>query len=239
VVDLVQTLNGGRRNMYDPDEGGRLACCLCCYVCAAKWWAWYRRWTMTVATCTSLTFCTLHVFSCRCCQVVDLVQTLDGGRRNMYDPDEIEEEQREREKRNKINQDFNQFVRRVQVRARVRFKAGLGRVLRTLGCCWSLPCMFCLRVDTVCSSSQGLGCKNWFRLLVSNDDAVQVLSGASWWHSAAPAADTHPHIDRHIHSCCAYSRQQPQHSAEPCCHCRCCHHTIVRIISGALGAGLR
>lgn len=49
-------------------------------------------------------------------QVVDLVQTLDGGRRNMYDPDEIEEEQREREKRNKINQDFNQFVRRVQVR---------------------------------------------------------------------------------------------------------------------------
>ncbi|WIA33317.1 hypothetical protein OEZ86_006455 [Tetradesmus obliquus] len=46
--------------------------------------------------------------------VVDLVQTLDGGRRNMYDPDEIEEEQREREKRNKINADFNQFVRRVQ-----------------------------------------------------------------------------------------------------------------------------
>jgi hypothetical protein len=51
--------------------------------------------------------------------VVDLVQTLDGGRRNMYDPDEIEEEQREREKRNKINADFNQFVRRVQVRGLV------------------------------------------------------------------------------------------------------------------------
>eukprot|EP00775_Hariotina_reticulata_P011875 gene11875-12019_t len=48
------------------------------------------------------------------CEVVDQIQTLDGGRRNMYDPDEIEEEQREREKRNKINQDFNQFVRRVQ-----------------------------------------------------------------------------------------------------------------------------
>lgn len=49
-------------------------------------------------------------------QVVDLVQTLDGGRRNMYDPDEIEEEQREREKRNKINADFKQFTTRVQVR---------------------------------------------------------------------------------------------------------------------------
>jgi hypothetical protein len=49
-------------------------------------------------------------------QVVDLVQTLDGGRRNMYDPDEIEEEQREREKRNKINADFKQFTARVQVR---------------------------------------------------------------------------------------------------------------------------
>jgi nucleosome binding factor SPN SPT16 subunit len=49
-------------------------------------------------------------------QVVDLVQTLDGGRRNMYDPDEIEEEQREREKRNKINLDFKQFTARVQVR---------------------------------------------------------------------------------------------------------------------------
>lgn len=48
-------------------------------------------------------------------QVVDLVQTLDGGRRNMYDPDEIEEEQREREKRNKINADFKQFTTRVQV----------------------------------------------------------------------------------------------------------------------------
>jgi hypothetical protein len=34
----------------------------------------------------------------------------------MYDPDEIEEEQREREKRNKINADFKQFTTRVQVR---------------------------------------------------------------------------------------------------------------------------
>ena len=35
-------------------------------------------------------------------EVMDSVQTLDGGRRSMYDPDEIEEEQREREQRNKV-----------------------------------------------------------------------------------------------------------------------------------------
>jgi nucleosome binding factor SPN SPT16 subunit len=64
-----------------------------------------------------------------CWQVVDLVQTLDGGRRNMYDPDEIEEEQREREKRNKINADFNQFVRRVQVRLRLLCKRSKQRLI--------------------------------------------------------------------------------------------------------------
>ena len=49
-------------------------------------------------------------------QTMDVVQTLDGGRRNMYDPDEIEEEQRERERRNRVNAEFQQFVKRVQVR---------------------------------------------------------------------------------------------------------------------------
>ena len=47
-------------------------------------------------------------------QVMEVVQTLDAGRRNAFDPDEIEEEQRERERRNKINNEFNQFVKRVQ-----------------------------------------------------------------------------------------------------------------------------
>lgn len=47
-------------------------------------------------------------------QVIDTVQTLDGGRRSMYDPDEIEEEQRERERRNQVNKDFSQFIKRVQ-----------------------------------------------------------------------------------------------------------------------------
>ena len=47
-------------------------------------------------------------------EVMDVVQTLEGGRRALHDPDELEEEQRERERRNKINADFQQFVRRVQ-----------------------------------------------------------------------------------------------------------------------------
>lgn len=47
-------------------------------------------------------------------EVMDVVQTLGDSRRNAYDPDEIEEEQREREKRNRINADFQQFVKRVQ-----------------------------------------------------------------------------------------------------------------------------
>ena len=35
-------------------------------------------------------------------EVMDSVQTLEGGRRSMYDPDELEEEQREREMRNRV-----------------------------------------------------------------------------------------------------------------------------------------
>ena len=47
-------------------------------------------------------------------EVMDSVQTLDAGRRSMYDPDEIEEEQRDRERRNQINRQFSMFVKRVQ-----------------------------------------------------------------------------------------------------------------------------
>lgn len=35
-------------------------------------------------------------------EVMEAVQTLDAGRRSMYDPDEFEEEQRERAMRNKV-----------------------------------------------------------------------------------------------------------------------------------------
>ena len=35
-------------------------------------------------------------------EVMESVQTLDAGRKSMYDPDEIEEEQRERDQRNKV-----------------------------------------------------------------------------------------------------------------------------------------
>ncbi|KAF3454723.1 hypothetical protein FNV43_RR05171 [Rhamnella rubrinervis] len=45
-------------------------------------------------------------------EVMDVVQTLGGGKRSNYDPDEIEEEQRERDRKNKINMDFQNFVNR-------------------------------------------------------------------------------------------------------------------------------
>ncbi|KAL6771432.1 hypothetical protein ACKKBG_A26355 [Auxenochlorella protothecoides x Auxenochlorella symbiontica] len=47
-------------------------------------------------------------------EVMDSVQTLEAGRRSAHDPDEIEDEQRERERRNQINHQFSQFVKRVQ-----------------------------------------------------------------------------------------------------------------------------
>ena len=47
-------------------------------------------------------------------EVMEAVQNLDGGRRNMYDPDEIEDEQRERERQKKIQKEFSHFAKRVQ-----------------------------------------------------------------------------------------------------------------------------
>ncbi|XP_062081762.1 FACT complex subunit SPT16-like [Humulus lupulus] len=46
-------------------------------------------------------------------EVMDVVQTLGGGKRSAYDPDEIEEEQRERARKNKTNMDLQNFVNRV------------------------------------------------------------------------------------------------------------------------------
>ena len=47
-------------------------------------------------------------------EVMEVVQTLDAGRRNSYDPDEIEDEQRERERRNRVNNEYNNYVKKVQ-----------------------------------------------------------------------------------------------------------------------------
>lgn len=47
-------------------------------------------------------------------EVIDASQDLGQARKAMYDPDELEDEQREREKRNKINVEFQQFVKKVQ-----------------------------------------------------------------------------------------------------------------------------
>ena len=48
-------------------------------------------------------------------EVMEVVQTVGGSRRSAYDPDEIEEEQRERERKNKINREFKAFVAATQV----------------------------------------------------------------------------------------------------------------------------
>lgn len=47
-------------------------------------------------------------------EIMEAVQSLDGGRRNMYDPDEIEEEQRERDREKRIHKEFSGFCRKVQ-----------------------------------------------------------------------------------------------------------------------------
>ncbi|XP_057434287.1 FACT complex subunit SPT16-like [Lotus japonicus] len=46
-------------------------------------------------------------------EVMDMVQNVGGGKRSTYDPDELEEEQRERDRKNKINVEFQTFVNRV------------------------------------------------------------------------------------------------------------------------------
>ncbi|KAM7270337.1 hypothetical protein ACFE04_029551 [Oxalis oulophora] len=46
-------------------------------------------------------------------EVMDVVQTLGGSKRSVYDPDEIEEENRERERKNKMNMVFQSFMNRV------------------------------------------------------------------------------------------------------------------------------
>eukprot|EP00899_Mesostigma_viride_P015637 jgi/Mesvir1/24074/Mv10796-RA.1 len=46
-------------------------------------------------------------------EVMEAVQNIDGARRSAYDPDEIEEEQREVERRNRTNREYEVFVQRV------------------------------------------------------------------------------------------------------------------------------
>ncbi|KAK9903552.1 hypothetical protein WJX75_008667 [Coccomyxa subellipsoidea] len=47
-------------------------------------------------------------------EVMESVQTIDAGRRSMYDPDELEEEQRERDQKNRINKTFQSFMKHLQ-----------------------------------------------------------------------------------------------------------------------------
>ena len=46
-------------------------------------------------------------------EVVDASQAVDNGRRSMYDPDEMDDEQRERQLRKRLNQAFKDFCKKV------------------------------------------------------------------------------------------------------------------------------
>ena len=52
----------------------------------------------------------LQVFT----EVIDASQAVDAGRRNMYDPEEMDDEQRERQLRKKLNEAFKEFCRKVE-----------------------------------------------------------------------------------------------------------------------------
>ena len=56
----------------------------------------------------------LQVFT----EVIDASQAVDAGRRNMYDPEEMDDEQRERQLRKKLNEAFKEFCRKVENVAR-------------------------------------------------------------------------------------------------------------------------
>lgn len=47
-------------------------------------------------------------------EVVDASQAVDAGRRSMYDPDEMDDEQRERQLRKRLNDAFKEFCRKVE-----------------------------------------------------------------------------------------------------------------------------
>jgi nucleosome binding factor SPN SPT16 subunit len=51
-------------------------------------------------------------------EVVDASQTVDAGRRSMYDPDEMDDEQRERQLRKKLNAAFRDFCKKVDAVAK-------------------------------------------------------------------------------------------------------------------------
>ena len=51
-------------------------------------------------------------------EVVDASQTVDAGKRSMYDPDEMDDEQRERQLRKKLNAAFRDFCKKVDAVAK-------------------------------------------------------------------------------------------------------------------------
>ncbi|KAH7835198.1 hypothetical protein Vadar_023754 [Vaccinium darrowii] len=84
-------------------------------------------------------------------QVMDVVQTLWGQKRSAY---EIVEEQRERDRRNKINLNFQNFVNRINdLWVQTQFKGldlKFDQPLRELGLCGVMQCLLSLRLQCCC-----------------------------------------------------------------------------------------
>ncbi|KAJ8771821.1 hypothetical protein K2173_026998 [Erythroxylum novogranatense] len=134
-------------------------------------------------------------------EVMDVVQTIGGGKRSAYDPDEIEEEQRERDRKNKINMEFQNFVNRVNdVWGQPQFKAfdlEFDQPLRELGfhgvphkaSAFMVPTSSCLvelvetpfvvitlsEIEIVNLERVGLGQKNFDMTIVFKDFKRDVL----------------------------------------------------------------
>lgn len=51
-------------------------------------------------------------------EVIDASQAVDAGKRSMYDPDEMDDEQRERQLKKRLNEAFKDFARKVETVAR-------------------------------------------------------------------------------------------------------------------------
>ncbi|XP_077244585.1 FACT complex subunit SPT16-like [Tasmannia lanceolata] len=132
-------------------------------------------------------------------EVMDVVQTLGGSKRSAYDPDEIEEEQRERDRKNKINKSFENFVERVlDLWSQPQFKGlDFDQPLRDLGfhgvpykaSAFIVPTISCLvelvetpflvitlnEIEIVNLERVGLGQKNFDMTIVFKDFKRDVL----------------------------------------------------------------
>ncbi|KAL6851872.1 hypothetical protein ACP4OV_020057 [Aristida adscensionis] len=134
-------------------------------------------------------------------EVMDAVDSIGLKRRSAWDPDEIEEEQRERARRKEINRQFELFVKRVDsiwsrprfVQLAVQFESPLQKLgfngVHGRTTCFIAPSPSCLvqliespflvaslrEIDIVCLERVALGQKSFDMVFVFQDDTRDVL----------------------------------------------------------------